>query len=65
MFFLCFQVGLLTVTLVYHIFSIYGSILILEVRKLLQRQEGHVDVSLLATCEQVREQHVIKSSPAM
>ncbi|XP_056869276.1 polycystic kidney disease 1 like 1-like [Takifugu flavidus] len=46
------EVGLLTVTLVYHIFCIYGSVLILEFRKLLQRQEGHVDVSLLATCEQ-------------
>lgn len=48
------QVGLLTATLVYYIYYIYGSVLTLEVMELLQRQEGHVPVSLLATCEQVR-----------
>lgn len=50
--------GLLTATLVYHIYYIYGSALTLEVAELLQRQGGdvhvHVHVSLLAACEQVR-----------
>lgn len=55
-FILCvLQVGLLTVTLVYHIYYIHRSVLILEVVELLQKHRGHVDVSLLATCEQVRK----------
>lgn len=51
------QVSLLTVTLVYYVYYIYHSIIILEVVELLQRcnLRGHVDVSLLATWEQVRE----------
>lgn len=51
------QVSLLTVTLVYYVYYIYHSIIILEVVELLQRRNhrGHVDVSLLATWEQVRE----------
>lgn len=51
------QVSLLTVTLVYYVYYIYHSIIILEVVELLQRHNyrGHVDVSLLATWEQVRE----------
>lgn len=47
------QVGLLTVTLVYHVYYVYRSVLILEAVELLQKQTGHVDVSLLAACEQV------------
>ncbi len=51
------QVTLLTATLVYYIYYIYHSIIILEVVELLQRHNhrGHVDVSRLATWEQVRE----------
>lgn len=51
------QVSLLTVTLVYYVYYIYHSIVILEVVELLQRcnHRGHVDVSLLAAWEQVRE----------
>lgn len=44
---------MLTVTLVYHVYYVYRSVLILEVVELLQKQTGHVDVSLLAACEQV------------
>lgn len=54
------QAGLLTVTLVYHIYYIYRSVLILEVVELLQKHSGHVDVSPLATCEQVRKHSDIK-----
>lgn len=51
------QVSLLTVTLVYYVYYIYHSVIILEVAELLQRHNhrGHVDVGILATCEQVRE----------
>ena len=51
------QVSLLTVTSVYYVYYIYHSVIILEVVELLQRHNyrGHVDVSLLATWEQVRE----------
>lgn len=51
------QVSLLTVTLLYYIYYVYHSVIILEVVELLQRHNhrGHVDVSLLATWEQVRE----------
>ncbi|XP_045922035.1 polycystic kidney disease 1 like 1 [Micropterus dolomieu] len=48
------EVSLLTVTLVYYVYYIYHSGMILEVVELLQRPnyKGHVDVSLLATWEQ-------------
>lgn len=48
---------MLTVSLVYFVYYIYHSIIILEVVELLQRHNysGYVDVSLLATWEQVRE----------
>uniref|UniRef100_H3BXX9 Polycystic kidney disease 1a n=1 Tax=Tetraodon nigroviridis TaxID=99883 RepID=H3BXX9_TETNG len=46
------DVALLTATLVYHLYYLYRSVLILEVVELLQERRGHVDVSLLATCEQ-------------
>ncbi|XP_073344382.1 polycystin-1-like protein 1 [Pagrus major] len=48
------EVGLLTVTLVYYIYYIYHSVIILEVAELLQRHNdrGHVDVGVLATWEQ-------------
>lgn len=52
------QVSLLTVTLVHYIYYIYHSAMVLEVvEQLLQKhnQQGHVDVSLLAAWEQVRE----------
>lgn len=52
------QVSLLTVTLVHYIYYIYHSAMVLEVvEQLLQKrnQQGHVDVSLLAGWEQVRE----------
>lgn len=51
------QVSLLTVTLVYYIYYIYHSMIIVEVVELLQRHNhrGHVDISHLATWEQVRE----------
>ncbi|XP_054479391.1 polycystic kidney disease 1 like 1 [Anoplopoma fimbria] len=52
--FSCLEVSLLTVSLVYYVYCIYHSIIILEVVELLQRHSyrGHVDVSLLATLEQ-------------
>lgn len=55
---LCFsvlQVTVLTVTLVYYIYYIYHSTIIMHVVELLQTHRGHVDVSFLATWEQVRE----------
>lgn len=39
-------------TLVYHVYYLYRPVFILEVVELLQKHRGHVDVSLLATCEQ-------------
>ncbi|KAG8009401.1 Polycystic kidney disease 1 like 1 [Nibea albiflora] len=48
------EVSLLTVTLLYYIYYIHHSVIILEVVELLQRHNhrGHVDVSFLATWEQ-------------
>ncbi|XP_078019104.1 polycystin-1-like protein 1 [Epinephelus lanceolatus] len=48
------EVSLLTVTLLYYVYYIYHSVIILEVVELLQRHNyrGHVDVSFLATWEQ-------------
>ena len=44
-------------TLVYYVYHIYGSTMITEVVELLQRHynRGHVDVSVLANWEQVRD----------
>lgn len=44
-------------TIVYYVHYIYHSVVIMEVVELLQRHNyrEHVDVSLLATWEQVRE----------
>lgn len=51
------QVSLLTVTLLYYIYYLYHSVIVSEVVEQLQRQShrGHVDVSTLATWEQVRD----------
>lgn len=52
------QVSLLTVTLVHYIYYIHHSAMVSEVvEQLLQKhnQQGHVDVSLLAAWEQVRD----------
>lgn len=51
------QVTLLTVTLVYYIYYIYHSVITMDVVDLLQKHNyrRHVDVSFLATWEQVRE----------
>uniref|UniRef100_A0A3B5BJT4 Polycystin 1 like 1, transient receptor potential channel interacting n=1 Tax=Stegastes partitus TaxID=144197 RepID=A0A3B5BJT4_9TELE len=48
------EVSLLTVTIVYYVYHIYRSVIIMEVVESLQRRSyrGHVDVSLLATWEQ-------------
>ncbi|XP_033988169.1 polycystic kidney disease 1 like 1-like [Trematomus bernacchii] len=48
------EVSLLTVSLVYYIYYIYRSVIVLEVVELLHKHSyrGHVDVSLLATWEQ-------------
>ncbi|XP_047423738.1 polycystic kidney disease 1 like 1 [Mugil cephalus] len=49
------EVGLLTVTLAYYVYHVYHSVIITEARELLQRHKcrGSVDVSLLASCEQI------------
>ncbi|XP_029955937.1 polycystic kidney disease 1 like 1 [Salarias fasciatus] len=48
------EVSLLTVTLLYYVYSVYRSTLIVELVDLLQRRNhrGSVDVSQLANCEQ-------------
>nr|XP_019942839.1 PREDICTED: polycystic kidney disease protein 1-like 1 [Paralichthys olivaceus] len=46
------ELTLLSVTLVYYIYYIYRSVIIMEAVELLQRHRGHVDVSILASWEQ-------------
>lgn len=53
--FLLLQVTLLTVILVYYVYYIYHSVVIMDVVEVLQRRSRHVDVSILATWEQVRK----------
>ncbi|KAF3835985.1 hypothetical protein F7725_028543 [Dissostichus mawsoni] len=60
------RVSLLTVSLVYYIYYIYRSVIVLEVVELLHKHSyrGHVDVSLLATWEQcIRSLHGVYALP--
>ncbi|XP_069369205.1 polycystin-1-like protein 1 [Paralichthys olivaceus] len=46
------ELTLLSVTLVYYVYYIYRSVIIMEAVELLQRHRGHADVSILASWEQ-------------
>lgn len=49
------QVALLTVSLVYYVYHIHHSIIIMDAVEQLHRHRGHVEVSTLASWEQVSE----------